>query len=134
MEHATTLSTRLTQRRTQDTLHIALDGPFGQPQADALLEILRGQEAECKRIFIDVRRIAPPQPAAVASFKSSLQSQGLGTGKLFFKGKQGFDLAINGNRVLLLKEKPAREPREKREKGHVCKGNCPHCRCGHHHA
>lgn len=43
--------------------------------------------------------------------------------KLFSRGNSGFALAVSGNKVLLVPEK--------KPEGHVCRGNCAHCRCGH---
>ena len=116
----------VTHRISHDNLHIALGGHFDQPQAEEVITLLHGNQNRCNRIFIDTRQVAQPNPAAVERFKSSLRLQGLGSGRLIFKGERGFDLAINGNRVLLLKK-----PSHDHERGHVCKGHCAHCRCGH---
>ncbi|MBQ9407469.1 MAG: squalene cyclase [Desulfovibrio sp.] len=118
----------LTHHFSHDNLHIAVDEQFDHPQADALMEILRGNQARCKRIFVDVRKVAHSRPSAVAAFKSSLRAQVTEPGRLFFKGMLGFDLGINGNRVLIVKKAAAAAPKEKK---HVCKGNCSHCTCGH---
>lgn len=118
----------VTHRFSHDNLHIALDTHFDPPQADALISLLHGNQARCKRIFIDVRRVSHPHPLAVSALKTELRLQGLGSGRVIFKGQCGFDLAVNGNRVLLLKERPGHAG------GHVCKGNCAHCKCGRHRA
>ncbi len=119
----------LTHRFSHDNLHIALSEHFEQPQVDALIDMLRGQQTHCNRIFIDVRKVTNPQPSAVAAFKTSLGSLSVGPERVFFKGKLGFDLAVNGNKVLIVKK--ANQERSE-EKKHVCKGNCAHCTCGHH--
>ena len=45
--------------------------------------------------------------------------------QLIFMGKRGFELAVDGNLVLIPK-KP--DPSKK----HHCCGKCAHCRCGRH--
>ncbi len=130
MEHGTHASHGLSHYFSHDNLHIVLDGQFEQIQADTLMEVLRGNQEHCKRIFIDVRRVAHSQPSAVTSFKSSLRLQGVGPERVYFKGNLGFDLAINGNKVLIVKKEDAILRHEKK---YVCKGNCAHCTCGHHH-
>ena len=119
----------LTHHFSHDNLHIALSEQYEQPEADALIEMLRGKETQCKRIFIDVQKVVQPHPSAVSAFKTSLSALRIGPERVFFKGKLGFDLAINGNRVLIVK-KATHERHE--GKKHVCTGNCAHCTCGHH--
>ena len=120
----------LTHHFSHDDLHIALSERFEQPQTDALMEMLRGNQTRCRRIFIDVSKVTHPHPSAVAAFKTSLSAQCVGPERVYFKGRLGFDLAIDGNRVLIVKD----ASRQKHDPGkHVCKGNCAHCACGHHH-
>lgn len=111
----------VTHRFSQDNLHICLNDQFGPRQADAVIDLLRINHMNCKRIFIDVRQVHQPIPSAVSTFKDSLILGGLGTEQVIFKGKTGFVMAVDGNRVLI-----------QQEKKHVCKGNCANCKCGHH--
>ena len=121
MEEHGTPDFQVTHRFSHDNLHISLQDPFGPPQADAVIALLYGNQHACKRIFIDVRRVSRPHPRAVDALKNSLLLGGLSTEQIVFKGKTGFDRAVNGNRVLI-----------EQKRSHVCKGNCAHCKCGHH--
>ena len=111
----------LSHRFSHDNLHISVSSRFDPPQANALIKLLQCNQANCKRIFIDVRHVADPHPSAVDALKTSLLLGGLSTERIVFKGKSGFDMAVTGNRVLI-----------EQKKEHVCKGNCANCKCGHH--
>lgn len=125
--------TGITFRFSHENLHIRVENNFDQPQANAVIDLLRCNHKKCKRIFIDVRRVIQTHSLAVDALKSLLQHNGPCPEQVHFKGKTGFGMAVSGNRVLLLPEKPPRdasahEPHEK----HVCRGNCAQCRCGRH--
>ena len=110
----------VTHRFSQNNLHICLNDKFGPSQANAVIDLLRINHMNCKRIFIDVRQVRQSTPAAVNSLKESLILGGFATEQVVFKGKDGFSMAVDGNRVLI-----------QQEKKHVCKGNCANCKCGH---
>ena len=52
----------LTHRFSHDNLHISVSSRFDPPQANALIKLLQCNQANCKRIFIDVRHVADPRP------------------------------------------------------------------------
>ena len=112
----------VTHRFSQDNLHICLNDQFGPHQADAVIDLLRINHMNCKRIFIDVRQVNQPVPSAISTFKDSLILGGLGTERVIFKGKAGFVMAVDGNRVLI-----------QQEKKHICKGKCGHHKKEHTH-
>lgn len=111
----------LTHHFSHDNLHISLASRFDPPQASALIELLHCNQTSCKRIFIDVRGVDNPHPSAVDALKTSLLLGVPSADRIIFKGKSGFAMAVNGNRVLV-----------EQKKQHVCKGNCANCTCGHH--
>ena len=113
--------TGLSHRFSHDNLHISVSSPFDPPQASALIELLQCNQANCKRIFIDVRHVTDPHPSAIDTLKTTLLLGNLSAERIVFKGKSGFDMAVSGNRVLI-----------EQKKKHVCKGNCANCKCGHH--
>ena len=84
--------TGLSHRFSHDNLHISVSSRFDPPQATALIELLECNQANCKRIFIDVRHVANPHPSAVDALKTSLLLGGLSTERIVFKGKSGFDM------------------------------------------
>lgn len=130
--------TPLCHRYSHDNLHIALPTRFEPPQAEALTRLLRCNQARCKRIFIDARQVTALHPEAVSALKSSLRADGLATDRVVFKGRQGFTLGVDGNRVLIQKTAGRDSYHEfdkhntKGQHEHVCHGRCAHCACGRH--
>ena len=115
-------------KMSRNALHITCES-FEQPQANAVLSLLEKYHQNCASIFIDVQKIGKARAGVAASFKQSIHSSSITPQKIFFKGSCGFDLAVDGNRVLVRKPRP-QDRNEKR--GHVCLGNCKHCHCHHH--
>lgn len=113
----------VSHRFSHDNLHICFTSRFDPPQADVLINLLQQYYQSCKRIFIDVREVKQPNLAAVAILKTAFLRASYAPQQIVFKGNSGFALAISGNKVLLVPEK--------KPEGHVCRGNCAHCRCGH---
>lgn len=113
----------VSHRFSHDNLHICFTSRFDPPQADVLINLLQQYYQSCKRIFIDVREVKQPNPAAVSILKTAFLRASYAPQQIIFKGNSGFALAISGNKVLLAPEK--------KPEGHVCRGNCAHCRCGH---
>ena len=119
----------VSHRISHHNLHITCTA-FDQQQANAVMGLMQAFNQSCKRIFIDVRDISKPGYHVAQSFKKALASCSIAPQQIFFKGSEGFDLAINGNRVLI--HAPAKDGRQK-SKGHVCCGRCKNCHC-HSHA
>ena len=88
-----------------------------------MINLLQRYYQSCKRIFIDVREVEQPNPVAAAALKAAFLHADYEPQQIVFKGNSGFALAVSGNKVLLVPEK--------KPEGHVCRGNCAHCRCGH---
>lgn len=113
----------VSHRFSHDNLHIRFNSSFDPPQASVLINLLQRYYQSCKRIFIDVREVEQPNPVAAAALKAAFLHADYEPQQIVFKGNSGFALAISGNKVLLVPEK--------KPEGHVCRGNCAHCRCGH---
>ena len=113
----------VSHRFSHDNLHIRFNSRFDPPQASVLINLLHRYYQSCKRIFIDVREVEQPNPVAAAALKAAFLHADYEPQQIVFKGNSGFALAISGNKVLLVPEK--------KPEGHVCRGNCAHCRCGH---
>ena len=113
----------VSHRFSHDNLHIRFNSRFDPPQASVLINLLQRYYQSCKRIFIDVREVEQPNPVAAAALKAAFLHADYEPQQIGFKGNRGFALAISGNKVLLVPEK--------KPEGHVCRGNCAHCRCGH---
>jgi len=105
-------------------LHIRC-AEFAPQQADSVLELMDTCQKKCPHIFVDVQDVHEMDPAAVAHFKASSVHAQIRPRQLIFMGKAGFNLAMDGNLVLIPK-KP-----EHKHDGHCC-GKCAHCRCGKH--
>ena len=113
----------VSHRFSHDNLHIRFNSRFDPPQASVLINLLQRYYQSCKRIFIDVREVEQPNPVAAAALKAAFLHADYQPQPIELKPKSGFALAISGNKVLLVPEK--------KPEGHVCRGNCAHCRCGH---
>ncbi|EFL85379.1 hypothetical protein HMPREF1022_01128 [Desulfovibrio sp. 6_1_46AFAA] len=113
----------VSHRFSHDNLHIRFNSRFDPPQASVLINLLQRYYQSCKRIFIDVREVEQPNPVAAAALKAAFLHADYEPQQIVFKGNSGFALAVSGNKVLLVPEK--------KPEGHVCRGNCAHCRCGH---
>ena len=117
-------------RISHDNLHIKCQS-FTQDQANTVVGLVQKFQKDCHRIFIDVRDVQKPSQSVAASFKTSLQNSQVSPRQIFFKGHSGFDLATNGNRVLVLADEPKKKTQAKKE-GHVCCGKCKNCHCHDH--
>lgn len=78
----------LSHRFSHDNLHISVSSRFDPPQATALIQLLECNQANCKRIFIDVRHVA--DPTLCHRRPQNLAAAGrLSTERIVFKGKSG---------------------------------------------
>jgi len=125
----------ISHRFSNDNLHINLQQHFEAPQAAALLDLCTRYHQSCKKIFVDVRLVEKTHPGAVAAFRDASRKAPYSPQQIIFKGNSGFELAVNGNRVIVNSRKTTAPVRQKHThehhgKGHVCCGKCANCRCG----
>lgn len=111
----------LNLRESANNLHISINDTFALPQAQAIVDLLRSRHTCCNRFFIDVRQVTRLEEDAVTALRSALPASPVSMQRIAFKGRQGFNLAVNGNKVLIVPENAK----------HECRGNCPNCTCGH---
>ena len=107
---------------------MTLEGRLSSDLAAELGGLVATHERDCATFFIDVRRMEDADPEAAERLKTALRHSAVSPSRIAYKGQRGFALAVNGNKVLV----PS--PHHHHEPGHVCKGNCPNCRCGHNKA
>ena len=120
-----TTPTGVAHRISHDNLHIKC-ASFNQDQANTVMGLMQKFHSACRKIFIDVRDVQPKESVA-ANFKASLQKSTIAPSQIFFKGQSGFDLAINGNRILLQTAKQKKQDLPLKEAKHTCCGKCKHC-------
>ena len=132
--HSLPSPSNVSHRLSHGNLHINVAGEFALPHVSAVHGLLERHYADCKRVFIDVRDVASLTPLAQVHFKAVMPSLAPDSHKIFFKGKTGFDLALNGHRVLITPDAPqAKHGHNHHAHGLVCKNNCPNCKCKHKH-
>lgn len=124
----------VSHRVSHGNLHINVAGEFALSHVSAVHGLLERHYADCKRVFIDVRDVEGLTPLAQVHFKAGMPSLAPDPHKIFFKGKTGFDLALNGHRVLITPEAPQQHAHSHHAHGHhghghACKNNCPNCKC-----
>lgn len=102
-------------------LYIKAAGDFTKGAAESLSAVLLTQHNRVCRIFVDTVKLDVDEAAATQHFRQTLVLGAMGKelgGQIFFKGKQGFALAVDGCRVLLTKKKACQ-----------CKTPCARCLC-----
>lgn len=118
---AYTPSVTLTCRESAHNLHINVGQTLGMAQAEGIVQLLASRKDSCKKFFIDVRQVTQLDHEAAGSLRAALPHSPVGMQRIAFKGRLGFDLAVGGNKVLIMPENAK----------HVCRGTCPDCKCGH---
>lgn len=99
-------------------LYIKAAGDFTLGAAEALCDVMLKQQNRVCRIFVDTGKLAMGEDAPAQYFRQALEQGATTEGQMFFKGKQGFVLAVDGCRVLLTKKKACQ-----------CKTPCAKCQC-----
>ena len=111
----------LTCRESAHNLHINVGRTLGMAQAESIMQLLSSRKDSCKKFFIDVRQVTDLDHEAAGSLRAALPHSPVCMQRIAFKGRLGFDLAVGGNKVLIMPENAK----------HVCRGTCPDCKCGH---
>ncbi|WP_297262732.1 squalene cyclase [uncultured Desulfovibrio sp.] len=111
----------LTCRESAHNLHINVGQTLGMAQAEGIMQLLASRKDSCKKFFIDVRQVTSLDREAAGSLRAALPQSPVGMQRIAFKGRLGFDLAVGGNKVLIVPDNAK----------HVCRGTCPDCKCGH---
>lgn len=123
-------------------LYIKTAGKLSKGAAESLSAVLLGQQNSVCRIFVDTVKLDVEEAKTAEYFRQVLVHGGMSGGKMFFKGKQGFALAVEGSRVLITKKKAcqcktpctvckcAERSQQRREAGKGQEHSCA-CGCGH---
>lgn len=109
----------ISHRISQSNLHIRCER-FDTPQACAVANLVRHYHERCNHIFIDLREAGRPHPAAARCLRAAIRQTGAPPRQIVYKGAGGFDLALEGNRVIVF---------ERPKHGKRCCGNCAQCSC-----
>lgn len=95
---------------SNNNLHIRCDS-FEPSQAHSILALVGSYRDVCPHIFVDVQGVQEMDATVAAHFKSSQMKTRLRPRQLIFMGKRGFELAVDGNLVLIPKSRiPAKAP------------------------
>lgn len=105
-------TTVLACRESASNLHIDVGQTLGKAQAEGILHLLSSHGDACKRFFIDVRQVTHLDHEAADSLRAALPLSRVSMQRIAFKGRLGFDLAVDGNKVLIMPENAK----------HVCRG------------
>ena len=118
---------QMTVRHSNDNLHIQTRGTFDGTSAHELLNLLKEHYNGKGRVFVDTNGLQTVNTFGCTLFRSLLHQTSVPASQLFFKGKNGFDIAPDGSRVLIVSSG------KKAKKDHVCCGKCANCTCSGHH-
>ncbi|WP_156932851.1 hypothetical protein [Desulfonatronum lacustre] len=115
---------RMRTRKSMGNLHVRLEGILDTNSATSLALVLREEAATCRKFFInteDLERVEPLGASALRTFMTEFAqntAEDVST-RIYFKGKNGAQVAMEGQRVL--QTKPS--------SGCKCSGKCKVCKC-----
>lgn len=109
-------------------IYIHASGTLTFFAAETLSAVIVKHHSRVERIFVDIHTLDVHGSEASAYFKHELAAGHVSHNKLFFKGEQGFALAADGCKVLVMKKKQCQ-----------CASPCAKCACAarskkHQHA
>jgi len=103
---------KIESRTSNGNLHLSPSGDFDGTSAWELLNFIHESYKGKGRVFIDTNRLQQLCSFGCNTFRCGLNFSLLPADRIFFKGKNGFDMAPNGSRVIISQET------------HKCSGNC----------
>lgn len=115
---------RMRTRKSMGNLHVRLEGVFNPESATSLALVLRKEADGCNRFFINTEELERVEPRGAAALRSFMQdfadasSQDM-TSRIYFKGRNGGEMALDGQRILQIKPGA----------GSGCSGKCVVCKC-----
>ncbi len=106
-------------RLSKGNLHVSPQGEFDHFCAYELVHLLHEHYEGRGKVFINTQKLCKICPFGCSLFKSQLDKNRIPVKKLFFKGENGFKIAPDGSKVIVV------------HKNHKCqcKGNCKNCTC-----
>jgi hypothetical protein len=111
---------RMKSRKSNGNLHLRLEGIFDGGSAMALTAALREQYMNCDRLFIDTERLEEVESFGAFVLQNFLRQFPGVSQRVIFKGEKGALMALEGQRVLRVKE---------HHHGCGCSGRCAECKC-----
>ncbi len=110
---------RIKTRESMGNLHLRLEGVFNGESALALTALLHQRQSVCNRLFIDTDKLHRVETFGTEVFHSFLRRYDKVSERIYFKGKNGTRMALDGQRVI----------RVKPDHGCGCSGKCTVCKC-----
>jgi hypothetical protein len=115
---------RMRTRKSMGNLHVRLEGVLDPISATSLALVLREEAAVCRKFFINtegLERVEPQGASTLRTFMREFEQHSAedASRRIYFKGKNGSQVAMEGQRVL--QTKPA--------SGCKCSGKCKVCKC-----
>ena len=115
---------RMRTRKSMGNLHVRLEGVLDPKSATSLALVLREEAAACRKFFINTEGLERVEPLGASTLRTFMRefeqhsAEDVGR-RIYFKGKNGAQVAMEGQRVL--QTKPA--------SGCKCSGKCKVCKC-----
>ncbi|TBV82820.1 MAG: hypothetical protein EYX74_02445 [Desulfobulbaceae bacterium] len=111
---------RVDTRKSMGNLHLVLNGAFDDNLASTLIAILRRENANFRRFFINTEKLHRVDILGKIILHAFMQDFGDLKSRIYFKGKNGSTMAMEGQKVLLSKEQHRRG----------CAGTCKTSKAG----
>lgn len=121
---------QIESRISNGDLHLSPKGDFDGSSACELLNFIHDKYNGKGRVFIDTKHLCRLCSFGCNTFRCGLNCSLLPADRIFFKGKNGFEIAPNGSRVIIIPEQK-NEQKNSADKRHKCTGNCKNCKCSH---
>ena len=115
---------RMRTRKSMGNLHVRLEGVLDFSSATSLALVLREEAEACRKFFINTEGLERVEPLGASTLRTFMtefahNSAEDSSSRIYFKGKNGDQIAMEGQRVL----------RTKPVSGCKCSGKCKVCKC-----
>ncbi len=94
----------ITHRQSSGNLHISIAGEFNGQCAWTLLRTIEEYYELPGRVFVQTEQISSIKEKGLLLYKQAYNSRRVPLQNFYFKGKTGFKIALDGQRVLLSKK------------------------------
>ena len=121
---------QIESRISNGNLHLRPKGDFDGSSACELLNFIHDKYNGKGRVFIDTKYLHRLCSFGCDTFRCGLNCALLPPDRIFFKGKNGFEIAPNGSKVIIASEQSKNGyKRGHNAKHRRCSGNCKNCKC-----